>query len=90
MNSTERELLLLLVEKSDQINDKIGKLEVTSAKQEVNLQEHMKRSDLLEDQVDFLNKEVKPILQGVSFLKGFAKFALWCAGILKALALFFR
>lgn len=90
MNPTERDLLISLHEKLDGVRDDITDLKVISTKQELNLQEHMKRTDLLEEQQDIFKEEITPILQGAQFFKTFAKCVFWCATILKAVSIFFR
>lgn len=90
MNPKEAELLIRLDEKMDSVRDDISDLKTTTALQQENLAEHMRRSELLEEQMDLMNKEVRPILEGVSFLKKVAKFAVGLATIVKAISLFWK
>lgn len=85
-----KDFILQIGAKLDSISEDITELKVTAAKQEINLQEHMKRSELLEEQVDLINSEVRPILEGLSFLKKVAKFAVGLATIIKAISFFWK
>lgn len=67
------EYVIKLVEsnsqKLDSLNDKVGSLEVISARQETNVKQHMKRSDLLEKKVDILENDIKPVLDNLRSIK---------------------
>ena len=72
--------------KIDHISDKINSIDVTLAAQHVSLREHMRRTQILEE-------EVKPIKEHVDGLKGvvrFLKIAALVAGIAEAARLFWR
>jgi len=56
--------------KLDKVLDKVGSLEVTAAKQEVNLCEHMKRSDTLEKMHNNLKEDVEPLKASVNKIMG--------------------
>lgn len=88
-NSTEKELLLKLHDKVDTIRDKISDIEIVQVKHEANLQEHMKRSDMAEERIEFIESEVKPLLQGLSFLKIIAKVATTIGSIIYGVSRFF-
>ena len=64
---------LHVIKKLDSISDKLCDIEVTQGKHEVNLQEHMRRSQLAEDRMELIESEIKPLLQGLTFLKVAAK-----------------
>jgi len=89
-NSTEKELLLKLHDKVDAIKDKINDVEIVQVKHEANLLEHMKRTELAEQRVEMIEVEVKPILQGLSFLKLVAKIGATISSMLYAASKFFR
>lgn len=89
-NNTEKELLLRLHDKVDSISEKIKEVEIIQSKHETNLLTHMKRSDLAETRMEFIENEVKPILQGLSFLKTVAKIAASISSLLYAISKFFR
>jgi hypothetical protein len=80
------ELLVNIDQKVDKIQEKLHDHEIILTKQEMNLQEHIRRSLYNEEQVDILKNEVKPVLQGLSFLKTVGKFSIWLGGVLYAVA----
>lgn len=88
-NSTEKELLLKLHDKVDSIREKISDIEIVQVKHEANLLEHMKRTDLAEQRVEMIEVEVKPMLQGLSFLKMIAKIATTLGSIIYGVSKFF-
>jgi hypothetical protein len=55
------------------IADDLGDLKVTAAKQEVNLAEHMRRTELAEKSIELLRSDVKPIQKHVAMLEGVLK-----------------
>jgi hypothetical protein len=73
MNNNDKELLLMILEKTDQIKEDINEIKIVQVKHEANLQDHMKRSLANEEQVAILKEEVKPVLEGLGFLKLAAK-----------------
>jgi hypothetical protein len=89
-NSTEKELLLKLHDKVDSIKDKISDIEIVQVKHEANLLEHMKRTELAEQRVEMIEVEVKPILQGLSFLKVVGKIGAALTSALYAFSKFFQ
>lgn len=84
----DNELLVNIDNKVDKIQDKLHDHEIILTKQEINLQEHIKRSLYNEEQVDILKNEIKPVLEGLSFLKTIAKFSVWIAGVAYTLSKF--
>ena len=89
-DSTEKQLLLLLHTKVDKISEGLNDIEKVQVKHEANLVEHLRRSEIAEIRLDLIDKEVKPILQGLSFLKIIAKFGATFASLAYAAAKFFR
>jgi predicted nucleic acid-binding Zn-ribbon protein len=73
MNDFEQEMLLKIDTKIDEIKEKLNDHEVILAKQEANIQEHMRRTEISEEKLEKFEKDVKPILEGVSIFKTFAK-----------------
>lgn len=59
-------------EKLDKVIDKLSSIEVVQAQQHVTLQEHTRRSTLLED-------EVKPIKRHVAMVEGAMKLVAACS-----------
>lgn len=68
-----------LESKIDKITEQLSEMNVTMAKQEVNLQLHMKRSDLLE-------KQMIPVRKHVAMVHGVVKF-IGVLSILSGIAL---
>ncbi len=71
MNSEEYKTLLNKLELLDM---KIESIEKTSIRQEINLREHMKRSDSLEQMLLSLEEDLKPIEKHVAMVEGAIKF----------------
>lgn len=67
--------------KLDKIQEHMASVDVTLAKQEVSLAEHMKRSDLLEESVSFLRKDFTPVQRHVIIVTGLLRLI----GVLSAL-----
>lgn len=59
--------------KIDKLTEKLGNIDSTLAAQHVSLKEHMKRSDLLEKQIDVIKKELSPIQKHVFMVTGALK-----------------
>lgn len=87
---THQELLLLLHTKLDEVKDDIHEIKITQVKHEGNLQEHIRRSEIAEQRLDLIEGEVKPILQGMGFLKTIAKIVTTISSLLYAASKFFR
>lgn len=63
-----------IIEKLEKIDDRLLCIDKTLVKQEENLQEHMRRTDLAEERLEKLHVEVTPIKSHVEQVKGAAKF----------------
>lgn len=83
-NNNKDDLMKLVLNKLDKIEDKIERkfdgvevrldsVDKTLVKQEENLKEHMKRSDLLEQSQGDLEKAIKPILNIYTVAWGITK-----------------
>lgn len=57
----------------EKISDGVADINVTLAKQHASLDEHMRRTSALEESVDLLRKEVKPVQSHVAMMHGAAK-----------------
>ena len=80
------ELLKLIHEDVKDIKKDISDLKVTSGKQQVSLDEHMKRSDSLEELVQHLDENrIQPIEKELAGLKGARKGIYKFVGTLIAL-----
>lgn len=75
-----RDLLNLVAKKLDKLDDKLDNVDKTLVKQEINLQEHMRRSDLLEKKQEEIEQEIKedliPINNHINQVKGITKFVI--------------
>lgn len=60
-------------EKLDKIADKLEVLNVISAKQEVNINEHIRRTDLAEKNIEYLREELRPVQKHVFRVEGITK-----------------
>lgn len=63
---TDRKLLEKLDEKLERVEEKLASIDVTLVKQEVNLQEHMRRSLLNEEAIEIIKEELKPVQKHVT------------------------
>lgn len=79
------EKLERIMDKIDSIDSSLGEMSITLAKQEVSLAEHIKRSNLLEERVEMLREEMKPVEKHVMYMHGALK-ALGVLSILVGLA----
>jgi len=79
-----------ILNKLDAIEAHMSSIDITLAKQEVSLSEHMKRSDALEELVATVQeKEIEPLKTSLNQLKGAYKFIIFIsvlAGIAAAIA----
>ncbi len=67
MTDLEKERLF---ETLDKISDRINEVEKTLVKQEANLSEHMKRTELAEENLQLLREELKPLEKHVYYIEG--------------------
>lgn len=68
------ELFKNISDKLDKISDDMTDIKVTIAKQQVSLDDHIKRTNMLEESVEFLYDEIKPIKLHVSQVSAILKF----------------
>ena len=59
-----------LEEKLDKIDGRLSSIDVTLAKQEVNLQEHMRRTQLNEQAIEKITENLVPINKHVGHVEG--------------------
>lgn len=69
-----KEKLDKVEEKLDRIEERLGSIDVTLAKQEVNLREHMRRTQLNEEAIEHITEALVPINKHVNMLEGVLKF----------------
>lgn len=85
-----KELLTRVVEQLDKLDDKLDAVDKTLVKQEENLREHMRRTELLEKQHEMLqsdiHEELEPIKSHINQVKGISKFLAAALPLLGAAA----
>jgi hypothetical protein len=86
MDSDTKDFILAIGTKLDDINKNLTDLQVVSAKQEVNLSEHMRRTEIAEERQDLLESEIKPILQGMNFLKKITKLVAFLGALYETIS----
>jgi len=68
-----KELLDKIYNKVEKLVEQLNDLNITVAKQEINLKDHMRRSDLLEEEVKLLDNRITPIEDHVKFVGSVTK-----------------
>ena len=80
-----KQLLEHAIQQLNKLDDKLDNIDKTLVKQEVNLAEHMRRTDLLEKKLDkdmeILLNDLEPIEKHVERVKGVTKFLVWAVPI---------
>ena len=69
-----KELILEIYKKLDILDMRVDSIDKTMIKQEINLADHMKRSDALEAMMSQLRKDMRPIEKHVLMIEGVIKF----------------
>lgn len=59
--------------KIDRLDNRLDGVEKIQVKQEANLGEHMRRTDLAEESIQLLREDLKPVQTHVSYMNGFLK-----------------
>lgn len=90
MNDFEQEMLLKIDTKIDEIKEKLSDHEIILAKQEANIQEHMRRTEVSEKRLEKFEQDVKPVLEGISVFKTIAKIASVVSAIVYSISRIFR
>lgn len=71
------QFLQLILDRLNSIDNRLNKIEDTSARHDENLKEHMKRSDLLEKNLALiesdLENKIEPIQKHINYVEGFFK-----------------
>lgn len=62
-----------LFEVLDKISEDVSDLKVTIAKQEENIKEHIRRTELAEENLDLIRKEMQPLKEHVIAINGVLK-----------------
>ena len=66
----QKDMSTRILNKIDNIDEKIGNIDVTLATQEENLKHHMRRTELAEESIEILAKQIKPISKHVYHVEG--------------------
>ena len=62
MSENDHTILLVNIDKKvDEVKDKLHSIETTQVRMEGDLRYHIKRTDLLEEQVELINKQTEPL-----------------------------
>jgi hypothetical protein len=62
-----------LYELLDKIGEDISELKITAAKQEENIKEHIRRTELAEENLEIIRKEIQPLKEHVIAINGVLK-----------------
>jgi len=62
-----------IYEMLDKISEDISDLKVTSAKQEENIKEHIRRTELAEENIQMIRDEIQPLKEHVIAINGILK-----------------
>ena len=73
-NKNEKELLLDLGGKIDNLVEKVHSIDITVAKQEINLQDHMRRTAVNEEKLEIFENKIAPALDAYKFVFTVFKF----------------
>lgn len=71
MNSND--LLVKILDKQDEISKDITEIKVVQTAQHVTLNEHIRRTELAEQNINLLREEIKPIKKHVAYVDFVAK-----------------
>lgn len=72
-NKDEKELLLDLGAKVDNLIEKVHSIDITVAKQHVSLEDHMRRTEANEEKLSIFEEEIAPALDAYKFVATFFK-----------------
>lgn len=67
------EFIKRMLDKQDKITDDMGDIKITLSKQEENLRLHVYRTDLAEQNIELLRKQIIPIETHVHYIQGITK-----------------
>lgn len=77
-------LLVNIDQKVDEVKDKLHNIEIVQTRMEGDLKYHIKRTDLLEDQIELMNKKSEPSQAIQTVLKYLLKFVPFITGVILA------
>lgn len=67
------EKLTRIESKIDKLDSRLDIIDITTAKQEINIHEHIRRTNLLEERVEQIREELKPVEIHVHYMHGTLK-----------------
>lgn len=76
-----------MAEKLDKMVDTMTIIQVSQGKMEVNVEEHIRRTGVAEENIAMIRAEMEPIKEHVTQVRSITKFAMWIAGGIGALFL---
>lgn len=95
MNDEKTKFLERIYDKQERMSEDIADIKIVLAKQEENLRQHMYRTELAEESIDLLRKQLKHIDNhvtmvngGIKVLGGLAFFAGFVFSVLKIIEFF--
>jgi len=80
----DEKLLDIIVDKLNDVDQRLDKMTIILARQEANLKTHMRRSELNEQALEILKSEVKPIQEHVLKINFLMKILAVVGGIIGA------
>lgn len=83
--SDSNDLLIKIFDKVERIDDKVAAIDITTARQQVTLDEHIKRTEILEVRTEKIFEELKPIKLHVSMVHGSFKIIAWVVALISAI-----
>lgn len=76
MPKTEKDLLINISEKVDDVQEKIHSIDLTLLKNTIALEEHMRRTENIEKEHEFFKEEIKPALNAYKIMLFLTKAAV--------------
>jgi len=83
--SDNNELLNKIFDKVEKIDDKVDAIDITTARQQIILDEHIKRTEILETRTEKIFEELKPIKLHVNMVHSSFKMIAWVVALVSAI-----
>lgn len=83
--SDQNDLLNKIYDKVEKIDDKMAALDVTTVRQQVILDEHMRRTEILEGRTDKMFEELKPLKSHIALIDGGVKIIAGSFAVISAI-----
>ena len=68
-DSTEKELLFKVLDEMSDVKDRLHSIDTTLVKQNIDLEMHMRRTDIAEKKLELLEQEIQPSLEAFQWVK---------------------